>query len=54
MPSLQWIIGDHVISPELLEFARKYTATARLFYSKKDFVDIGSFKFTVPPPPEEP
>lgn len=54
MPSLQWLIGDHVISPELLEGARKSPVLIKLFYSKKDSIDIGSFKFTVPPPPPEP
>jgi len=24
----------------------------RLYYSKKDFIDIGSFRYTIPPPPE--
>jgi hypothetical protein len=51
MPSLQWLIGDHVISPEMLEEARKHAVIVKLFYSKKDSVDIGLFKYTVPPPP---
>jgi len=54
MPSIQWLIGDHVISPELLEEARKYPVLVKLFYSKMDSVDIGSFRYTVPPPPPEP
>ncbi len=54
MPSLQWLIGDHVISPELLQEARKHPIPIKLFFSQKDFVDIGSFRYSVPPPPEVP
>jgi hypothetical protein len=48
------MIGDHVIGAELLEEARKHAVVVRLFYSQKDFIEIGTFKYTVPPPPEEP
>jgi hypothetical protein len=51
MPSIQWMIGDHVISPELLEEARKHSVIVKLFYSEKDSIEIGSFKYTIPPPP---
>ena len=54
MPKLSWIIGDHEITPELLEEARKQPCVLNLMLAKKESVEIGRYVFVVPPPPPEP
>lgn len=54
MPKLSWIIGDHEITPELLEEARKQPCVLHLMLAKKESVEIGRYVFVVPPPPPEP
>ena len=54
MPELKWIIGDHDITPELLESAKNSSVSVQLYVAKTQFVEIGKFKFVSPPPPEEP
>lgn len=51
MPSLVWMIGDHEISPELLEEARKHPIIVKMYLSAKDSIDIGNLRYTIPPPP---
>jgi hypothetical protein len=34
LPKLSWIIGDHVITPELLDSARKQPCIIRLYLAK--------------------
>ena len=51
MPELKWIIGDHDITPEMLESAKKSFVSVQLFVAKSEFVEVGKFKFISPPPP---
>lgn len=54
IPKLSWIIGDHDITPDLLEAARKQPCTLHLFLAKNESIEMGKYTFTVPPPPPEP
>lgn len=54
LPKLSWIIGDHVITPELLESARKQPCIMRLYLAKNEWIEAGKITFVVPPPPPEP
>lgn len=54
MPTLKWILGDSNITDDLLNDARKNPISVRLNLSKKDPIEVGKYKFLVPPPPEIP
>lgn len=54
MPKLSWVIGDHEITPELLEEARKQPCVLSLILGKNQMVEVGKYTFVVPPPPPEP
>lgn len=54
MPTLKWILGDINITEELLTDARKNPLSVKLNLSKKDPIEVGRYKFVVPPPPEIP
>lgn len=38
MPKLSWVIGDHVLTPELLECARKQPCSIFLYLAKKEYI----------------
>ena len=54
MPTLNWILGDINITEELLAEARKFPMSIKLNLSQKDPIEVGKYKFVIPPPPEEP
>lgn len=54
MPTLNWLIGDHEITPELLESARKHPPVVQLLLNAEEGVELGKFTFLPPPPPPEP
>ena len=38
LPKLAWIIGDHAITPDLLEAARKYPCVLHLYFAKNECI----------------
>lgn len=51
MPTLKWILGDINVTEDLLSEARKSPLIVKLNLSKKDPIEIGKYKFLIPPPP---
>lgn len=54
MPTLKWILGDINVTEDILNDARKVHLVVKLNLSKKDPIEIGKYKFVIPPPPEVP
>lgn len=51
MPNIKWLLGDLNITDDLLIDARKSPVIVKLNLSKKDPIEIGKYKYLIPPPP---
>lgn len=54
MPTLQWLLGDIIINDDLLADARKNAVMVRMSLSTKENIEVGKFRYLIPPPPEIP
>jgi hypothetical protein len=51
MPNIRWMLGDMNVSDEIIADARKSQVVIKLNLSKKDSIEIGKYRYLVPPPP---